>query len=127
MNKKFNHICLSHSAYEKYYTASENGKAYIFPDTDSKTVEIHLFDDAVQMVLDYLMAGYMRESGCDTDDIVLDFVTKYGFMKRNSNKISIDDLADEMQGLYLHFAEICFAPSPGSTITAAFVSSLYIT
>ncbi len=112
MKKIFVHTCLDEKVYKKYYTENIGGDTYIMPDTGFDFYNICPFDNAGEMVLEYLTIGYMNEMGLSTDEAVLEFVSKYGMLKRGSKRLKASEFSEDAGVLYQHFCEIASADFP---------------
>lgn len=112
MKNSFNHKCLSESVYEKYYIEETDGQTFIVADLKSGVKDVCLFDGAADAVVCYLYIGYIVEKGEPVAESVLEFISKYGFSKRGTDRESVEDFAENAQALYLHCVEILGADYP---------------
>ena len=110
MKVLFGDKCSYEEKYLKYMT-DDSGK-YIVPDKTSGKASFCPFDNAVEMVLDYLNIGFAAQVGAPHTDLVFDFVSKYGFPNKNDKRLDISAFAEDAQMLYLHFAEAESTPYP---------------
>lgn len=114
MKNSFFHTCKNENVFSSYIIDSSNGHTYIKPAPNSAKTAICPFDNAIDMVLEYLLVGFMFEKGQATDTAVLDFVSKYGFLKRGVSRLNASAFAEDANGLYLHFCEISASDYPDS-------------
>lgn len=108
----FDSKCTYEEKYLKYTTEIVDNQTYITPDLNSGKVSFCPFDNALEMVIDYLNIGYAYDRDFSVENSVLDFVGKYGFPTHQETQINVYAFAEDAQMLYLHFAEISKAPYP---------------